>query len=459
MDFERLVNITNMSKKKYTVVSLFSGGMGLDLGLEQTGRFRVVACVEKERAFCETIRTNKRAGRLDPELQIFEGDISDFSPETLLEATGLKPGDVDLLAGGPPCQTFSTAGKRAATQDLRGTLLWQYLRFIEALQPKFFLMENVRGLLSAALNHRPIARRPDKGGPPLARDEEAGSVIRLFASDLQKIAGSGYHMDCFEVNAVNYGAPQLRERAIFIGNRYGSVMNFPNPTHGAPNSEPAELTLFPDEAMPLPWATLRDAIGDLNEKHPIIMDFSPRKKGFLAHVPPGSNWRSLPLDVQKDSMGKAWFAKGGRSGWWRRLTLDLPCPTLVTMPNHASTSLCHPTECRALTLREYARIQEFPDDWQFCGKTTEQYAQVGNAVPVRLGRVAGDLIAEELDRLKDRDWAPSPTKSEAYRIVYVQSHVRTRQWFKNGETFVWEDQSEARPTYSAPKTMRRSKHI
>jgi len=448
-----------MPTQKYTVVSLFSGGMGLDLGLEQTGRFRVVACVEKEHAFCETIRTNHRAGRLDPDLKIFEGDVSLLSPQKLLDATGLKPGEIDLLAGGPPCQSFSTAGKRAATQDPRGTLLWQYLRFIEALQPKSFLMENVRGLLSAALSHRPIAQRPDKGGAPLDHDEEAGSVIRLFANDLQNIAGCGYHMDCFEVNAVNYGAPQLRERAIFIGNRFNSVVKFPDPTHGAPNAKPAELSLFPDETKLLPWATLRDAIGDLNEKEPVVMDFSPRKKGYLALVPPGSNWRSLPVDVQKESMGKAWFAKGGRSGWWRRLTFDLPCPTLVTMPNHASTSLCHPTECRALTLREYARIQEFPAEWHFCGKTMEQYAQAGNAVPVRLGRVAGEVIADELDRLHGRNWALNPSKPEAYRIVYVQSHVRTRQWFKDGETFVWEEEGNDQPTYTAPKTKRRTKRI
>jgi DNA (cytosine-5)-methyltransferase 1 len=158
-------------------------------------------------------------------------------------------------------------------------------------------------------------------------------------------------------------------------------------------------------------------------------------------------------------MGKAWLAKGGRSGWWRRLSLDLPCPTLVTMPNHASTSLCHPRSVRALSLREYARIQEFPDDWEFCGKTPEKYAQVGNAVPVRLGEVAGNVIAGELDRLEHRHWQEYPTKPDSYRIIYVQSHVRTRQWFKNGKSFVWQDGDEDNPSYASPKTMRRSKHI
>ena len=108
-----------------------------------------------------------------------------------------------------------------------------FLRFIEAMRPRFFLMENVRGLLSAAVRHRAIAERPERGGRALEPDEVPGSVVRLFADDLQEIDGGPYHMDCFEVNAVNYGAPQLRERALFIGNRYNASVDFPNPTHGA----------------------------------------------------------------------------------------------------------------------------------------------------------------------------------------------------------------------------------
>lgn len=453
-----------MPNAKYTVVSLFSGAMGLDIGLEQTGRFRTLACVEKEPAFCDTIRLNRDAGRFSPELQLFEGDISNLDPNDVLRMTGLKPGDLDLLVGGPPCQSFSTAGRRRTTEDPRGTLLWQFLRFVDALKPKFFLMENVRGLLSAALHHRPIAERPEKGGAPLRADEEPGSVVRLFAEDLQRIEGAPYHMDCFEVNAVNYGAPQLRERALFIGNRYRAVVGFPDPTHGPSGSRHDQRSLSDlwDSAPDLaPWATLGDAISDLGPStDSVLMDFSPRKKSFLAMVPPGSNWRSLPVEIQTESMGRAWHAKGGRSGWWRRLSFDLPCPTLVTMPNHASTALCHPTEVRALTLREYARVQEFPDDWQISGTPAEQYAQVGNAVPVRLGRVAGGTIADEMDLVSDRGWRPYDRKPAAYRVVYVQSHVRTRQWFKDGETFVWQDGDENdRATYSAPKTHRKSRAL
>lgn len=437
--------------------------MGLDIGLERTGRFEVLACVESEEAFARTIELNTIAGRLTRRPVVFNRDVSLLQPSELLAAAGVQPGELDLLVGGPPCQSFSTAGKRGTVQDHRGTLLWQFLRYVQALRPKFFLMENVRGLLSAALRHRPIAQRPDKGGTSLQPEERPGSVVRAFAEDLQRFSGAPYHMDCFEVNAVNYGAPQLRERALFIGNRFNAAVEFPSPTHAAPNDRSGDLnlTLFDERRdKTQPWRTLLDAIGRLKETNPVIMDFSPRKKRYLAMVPPGSNWRSLPLDVQRESMGKAWFAKGGRSGWWRRLSFDLPCPTLVTMPNHAGTALCHPVETRALTLKEYACIQEFPDEWEFCGTPAQQYAQVGNAVPVRLGQVAGEVIADNLDSLANRGFHPYSETPSAYRIVYVQSHVRTRRWFKNGKTILWdENQDEGNSRYGQPKTKRKSKTL
>jgi DNA (cytosine-5)-methyltransferase 1 len=321
-------------------------------------------------------------------------------------------------------------------------------------------MENVRGLLSAALRHRPIKERPEYGGLPLAENEEPGSVVRQFAADLAVI-DTPYRMDCFEVNAVNYGAPQLRERALFLGNRFNAVADFPNPTHGSVNDEQEPPGLFSQAPAKLtPWTTLRDAIGRIHETEPAVMDFSPRKKKYLAMIPPGSNWRSLPPDIQRESMGDIVDGKGGKSGWWRRLTFDLPCPTLVTMPNHASTSLCHPSELRALSISEYKAIQEFPDEWCLCGKLAQQYAQVGNAVPVRLGEVAGEVVAQALDALAARDWIPTASKTERYRIVYVQSHVRTRQWYRNGESVVWQDgQSNNDASYSKPKTKRTTKSL
>lgn len=437
-----------MKQKKYKTLSLFSGAMGLDLGIEDTGCFDLLACIEKEASFCETIRRNRDAGRLPAHLRVYQEDISTLSPEQVMADCNLKPGELDLLVGGPPCQSFSTAGRRGTVQDPRGMLIWQFLKYVEVLQPKFFVMENVRGLVSAALKHRPIADRPEKGGAPLSADEERGSVIRLFAQDLQNCGSTAYHMDCFEVNAVNYGAPQLRERALFIGNRFNTQVDFPDPTHG------------PGQNGLKPWRTLQDAIGGLNDPGEVIMDFSPRKKGYLGMVPEGSNWRSLPETVQKESMGKAWHAKGGRSGWWRRLSFDLPCPTLVTMPNHASTSLCHPTEVRALTLKEYSLIQEFPDEWEFFGTPTQQYAQAGNAVPVRLGKIAGNVVATALNNLKKQGWQKDTKAIDDYRIIYVQSHVRTRQWFKGGETKVWKaGKANKSVQYAAPVTRRSQRNM
>ena len=430
----------------YTVVSLFSGAMGLDIGISRTNRFNLLACVEKEDVCCDTIRENVRIGNLDPHTRIYERDIRRLDPQDLLRDLDMSPGDVDLLIGGPPCQSFSTAGRRASVRDPRGTLLWDFIRFITVLKPKMFLMENVRGLMSAALNHRRMADRPDKGGSPLAPNEEPGSVVRLFACDLASVSGTPYHLDCFEVNAVNYGAPQLRERVLFFGNRYNQQVEFPLPTHGqlSKNGAAATMPLFPDgNATIRPWATLGDAIKSLNDEQEVLMDFSPRKKQYLAMVPPGANWRALRENVQQESMGKAYYAKGGRSGWWRRLSHNLPCPTLVTMPNHASTSLCHPDEIRALTVREYCRIQEFPDGWVVCGTPAQQYAQIGNAVPVRLGEIAGSVIAGCLDTLADRGWQPIPGQRRPYRRVYIQSHVRTRRWYKSGRAMRWNDSDKS----------------
>lgn len=452
-----------MTQTKLKVLSLFSGGMGLDLGMEASGHFEVVACVELDHAACETIRYNQSKGLLPSSLRLYEGDITELDPLNLLRDLRLDPGEIDVIAGGPPCQSFSTAGKRGTVQDVRGTLLWQFLKFVQEIQPKFFLMENVRGLLSAALKHRPIANRPEKGGPPLAIDELPGSVVEEFVKDLRGSKGAKYHMDCFEVNAVNYGAPQIRERVLFIGNRFNEQVEIPNPTHGVGRiNSSQQLLLFNDEPelkTTIPWRTLGDAIRGLDDKNPEVLDFSPRKKEFLAMVPPGGNWRCLPIEVQKESMKKAWEAKGGRSGWWRRLSYDFPCPTLVTMPNHASTSLCHPEQVRALSLREYAAIQEFPVDWEFSGSTAEKYRQVGNAVPVRLGKVAGNTIASALHALAGRDFKPISEAPRPYRIVYVQSHIRTRSWFKDGKAVSGNAADSGAISYSSPKTGRKTSKV
>ncbi|CAN5401253.1 MAG: DNA cytosine methyltransferase [Acidimicrobiia bacterium] len=420
----------------YRTVSLFTGAGGLDVGLEQTGRFTTLACVESVPSFCQALRRNTETGWLGRgETRTYEADIRPLEPNSVMEDLGIQPGGLDLLTGGPPCQAFSTAGRRRGAEDPRGELLWDFLRFVVEMRPRYFLMENVRGLLSSALVHRPIKDRPEKGGPPLRAEEQPGSVIELWISDLLAATNHEYRVDIFEVNAVNYGAPQLRERALFIGNRLGQVSDFPEPTHG---NGVDQATLF--ERALQPFRTLRDALDGLQDPDPVLMDFSPRKKRYLEQVPPGGNWRSLPEDLQLESMGKAWYAKGGRSGWWRRLTYDLPCPTVTTMPNHASTSMCHPDEVRVLSVSECAAVQGFPEGWQFVGTPAEQYAQVGNAVPVRLGEVAGRLIADQLDRAERvTDKERAEARLQPLRRVYINSHVRTRHWYKSGAAVVWED--------------------
>lgn len=421
------------SRARSTCLSLFTGAGGLDAGLESTGRFKLLGCLEVEPAFCDTLRQNRDAGRLGRRsMPIFEEDIRAFPPERMMKELDLVPGELDLLAGGPPCQSFSTAGRRRTVSDPRGDLLWDFLKYIVEMRPKFFLMENVRGLVSAALRHRPIALRPNKGYAALELDEVPGSVVARWIEDLRRLTGDEYRVDCFEVNAVNYGAPQLRERVLFIGNRLGRRVDFPPPAHG-----PAEVLAHDPTTVLKPFATLRDAIGELREENPVLLDFSERKKRYLAMVPPGGNWRTLPEDIQEESMGRAWLAKGGRSGWWRRLSWDLPCPTLVTMPNHAGTSMCHPSEVRVLSVAEYAAIQEFPPGWTFAGSAQTQYTQAGNAVPSRLGATAGQVIAQSLASTS----RSGGTTAEPFRQVYLSSHVRTRKWFKAGQTYVWDDEN------------------
>ena len=381
-------------------ISLFSGAMGLDLGLEKAG-FESRVAVELDTDAVRTIRANR------PELPVVDRSITETTGEELLKLAGLRRGEVPLVVGGPPCQAFSVIGRRRGLEDSRGQMVYEFIRIVDEVKPKAFVMENVRGMLSMPL------RSPSD---PEATEEESshGSLLRDVIKRFEDI---GYRVDCFVVNAVNYGAPQQRERVLLVGNRAGKVVDFPAPTHS--NRE--------EDNLP-PFSTLRDAIGDgFVDPDPSILNFSERKLRYLAMVPEGGNWRSLPVEVQKESMGKSWHLKGGRSAYWRRISFAFPSPTVVTMPNHASTSMCHPTETRAISVGEAAAIQEFPSDWMFQGNTQSKFRQVGHAVPVRLGRVVGEVVAELLDsEAGDAEEVPES------RIVHIRPHVRTRSFWKNG---------------------------
>jgi len=376
-------------------VSLFSGALGLDVGLGRAlPGMRLAGCVEADPWAAETARSNF------PDAAVLRGDIGALDPVEARRALGLptpdagpRSGGVFLVSGGLPCQPFAYAGRRRGVEDPRGGLVHAFAEWVAALRPDFAVFENVRAVLSALG----------------ARDRARGGLWREVCGIL---AGAGYAVDAFVANAANHGAPQARERVVAIANRLGLSVAWPRPSHGP---------LAPGGA---PYRTLRDAVGGMPaDPDPSgVLDFSPRKKAYLDLVPPGGNWRSLPVDLQRESMGAAFHRRGGRSGWWRRLAWDRPAPTLVTMPNHASTSLCHPDRTRALSLAECAALQGFPEGWRFEGPLAARYRQVGNAVPVALGEAAGRAIADALARGEPRRGGAAPTETRVLSLVRVNRY-------------------------------------
>lgn len=400
-----------MARRNLKYVSLFTGGMGLDIGIEQAG-FAPSVCNEWDDASVRTIRENR------PKLPVIHDSIHNVNKASLEQAAGHSLSGIPLVAGGPPCQSFSVYGNRKGAQDARGMLIFEFLRIVKELQPKTFLMENVRGLHSMPIAPKAALK---KDGAITESMTKHGSLLREVFRQFEEI---GYRVDCFLVNAVNYGAPQIRERLICIGNRFNLRANFAEPCYSN----------RPSDGLP-PFVTLGEVIGPgFVDPDPTCMNFSERKLKYLAMVPTGGNWRSLSVEMQQESMGKAWFLKGGRSAYWRKLSFEFPSPTVVTMPNHAGTSMCHPTELRALTAGECAAIQEFPRDWRFVGSPAERYRQVGNAVPVRLGSIAANCIKDLLAQA-DKLEKPSSKKLIPSEIFHIRPHVRTRTFWKNGSAF------------------------
>jgi DNA (cytosine-5)-methyltransferase 1 len=342
----------------YPVVSLFSGAMGLDLGLNQAG-LRVAVSQDIDKWCVETMRRN---GHL-----AIEGDIralieADPSCQFLLAASGVQQESVFAVVGGPPCQSFSTAGKRLGVEDERGQLYLEFIRVVSALRPRFFIMENVKGLASMPSN--PL----DKKSKPVLQD-----ILEAF----EKI---GYATVHGVLDAVHYGTPQFRERLVIIGSRDNEAVFLPRPTH------------FPMHQNPnLRWQTLGDALGNLDDSGPHA-NFSPAVMKYLKLLPEGGNWKNLPSDLIQEAMGGAYASGGGKVGFYRRLSRSEPSPTLVTSPIQKATMLCHPSELRPLSVREYARLQKFPDDWKFEGKVSDCYRQIGNAVPTPLGCALGQML-------------------------------------------------------------------
>ena len=349
--------------RKYKSIELFAGGGGLALGLERAG-FEHVLLNEYMHEACETLRVNR------PKWNVVEGDVSK------IDFTGQK--DIDLVSGGFPCQAFSYAGHRAGFDDARGTLFFEWARVIKETRPRMFLGENVRGLLT----------------------HDSGKTIKVIKS---VIADLGYTLvDPQVLKAMFYRVPQKRERLILVGvrNDLAKYFKFEWP-HKAPR-----------------MYTVRDALckGDLFDCDAPAADgqkYPKRKAEILSMVPPGGYWRDLPIDVQKEYMKGSFYLGGGKTGMARRLSWDAPSLTLTCAPAQNQTERCHPSESRPLTVREYARIQTFPDEWHFSGSLSMQYKQIGNAVPVNLSETIGHCLIRALNALEKA----SPAKNNCGLIL------------------------------------------
>lgn len=343
-------------------LSFFTGAMGLDIGLERAGIETILAS-EIDKSASETIKKNK------PHLPLI-GNLLEYDVPSILSAAGLSKNDqVDLIVGGPPCQAFSTAGKRKSFEDIRGNVFLKFLEVILGIMPRFLVIENVRGLLSAPFNSDPV------------QQQAKGSALHHILHILER---AGYLLSFNLYNTANFGTPQIRERLVIIGALGRKRLSFLIPTH----HETGEFGLKK-------WKTFRNAVEGLPPaKEKDFLPFPEKRLRFYRILKQGQNWRDLPEDLQKEALGNAYYSGGGKTGFYRRLAWDKPSPTLVTHPAMPATDLAHPEEDRPLSIAEYKRVQEFPDDWILCGNVVDQYRQVGNAVPCGLGEAIGRLLMQ-----------------------------------------------------------------
>lgn len=352
------------------VISLFSGAMGLDIGLAKAG-LNVVIGQDFDASCVKTMRANGH--------KVLEGDIREIEPQQFLSLTGLHIGEPFLICGGPPCQPFSTAGKRLGINDPRGSLFMDFIRMIDYIRPRFFVMENVKGIMSAPLKHVPLAERDEKDP-----EQRLGTVLDVILSEFNKL---GYKTVYGVLDAVNYGVPQFRERFVLIGSRDNEDIFLPIPTHFQMHQN-----------QEYRWKPVRSVIEDLEFDSGECATLSDERLKFLKMVPEGGNWRDLPEDIIPIAMGGAYTSGGGKVGFYRRLSYDQPSPTVVTSPVQKATMMCHPTQNRPLSVKEYARIQQFPDNWIFTGTTAAKYRQIGNAVPVGLAEAIGKAVIAVADK-------------------------------------------------------------
>lgn len=365
-------HITTKANRVYSSIELFAGAGGLAIGLEKAG-FEAVALNEIDKSACNTLRKNR------PNWNVLEGDISgiDFK-----EYKG-----IDFLSGGFPCQAFSYAGNKMGFEDARGTLFFEFARAVKETQPKVFMAENVRGLIS----------------------HDNGRTLEAIKSVIDEL---GYTLiDPKVLKAIFYRVPQKRERLILVGIRN-------------------DLVKYSNFEWPAPYhriMTVRDALkkGELFSEDVPKSDgqvYPQRKSDILSMVPEGGCWVDLPDEIQREYMKASYFMGGGKTGMARRLSWRHPSLTLTCAPAQKQTERCHPEETRPLTVREYARIQTFPDCWDFQGSITNQYKQIGNAVPVNLAFAIGKRLIALLNNIEEKKEVVGNNSQQ--KIVFEELDVK-----------------------------------
>lgn len=338
--------------KKITTAELFAGAGGLALGMEKAG-FDHVFLNEFDKNACSTLKTNR------PDWNIIEGDVRSINFEKY-------KGKIDLITGGFPCQAFSHSGKRLGLQDTRGTLFYEFARAIREIEPTCFLAENVKGLLT----------------------HEKGNTIKVILDVFSEL---GYFIYSPQLlNANNYDVAQKRERIFIFGVKKDLKEKFKFETP-KPGKNPTLGDIF------FKGKYYSTDVSNIDSNQP---KYSQEKQKIFSLIPAGGNWKSLPEDIQKSYLGNMFFAEGGKTGILKRLSYQQPSVTLLTSPSQKQTERCHPEHCRPLNIREYARIQSFPDDWIFSGSISSQYKQIGNAVPVMLAYHVGKMIYEQISKIK-----------------------------------------------------------
>ncbi|KKW61785.1 MULTISPECIES: DNA cytosine methyltransferase [Mycoplasma mycoides group] len=331
----------------YKSIELFAGAGGLALGLEQAG-FEHIGLVEFDKQAVETLKFNR------PNWNIIFEDVQKVSQRDLKKEFNLQIGELDLLSGGAPCQSFSYAGKRLGLEDTRGTMFYHYATFLNKLKPKMFLFENVKGLLTH-----------NKG-------QTFQTICDIFSQQ-------GYEITYKVLNALDYMVAQKRERLIVIGIR----------------NDLTNLIKFEFPKKHQKKLVLKDILKNVPKSE--CAKYSKEKQKIFKLVPPGGCWKDIDQNIAKKYMKSCWNMQGGRTGILRRLSLNEPGLTVLTTPQMKQTERCHPLEVRPFSIRENARIQSFPDNWVFKGTISSQYRQIGNAVPCNLAKEIGLSIIKSLE--------------------------------------------------------------